>query len=142
MIILVWILFGLVGAISFITLTRIQPKQESQILAIGLVVAALIYIGFAIGGGANQLWIVIEVAGVGVYGLLAVLGLRYSNWWLMLGWMAHPLWDIGLHLVNQGAVFTPAWYVVVCVSFDLLVASYITGVQLNLFNLRKPDYES
>ncbi|MBD2569088.1 DUF6010 family protein [Anabaena lutea] len=137
-----WILFGLVGAISFITLTRIQPKKESQILAIGLVVAAIIYIGFAIGGGANQLWIVIEVAGVGVYGLLAVLGLRYSNWWLMLGWMAHPLWDIGLHLVNQGAVFTPAWYPIACISFDLLVASYIAGVQLNLFNLRKPDYES
>ncbi|WP_404800445.1 transposase domain-containing protein, partial [Atlanticothrix silvestris] len=52
-------------------------------------------------------WIVIEVAGVGIYGLLALLGLRYSNWWLMLGWMAHPLWDIGLHLVNQGSVFTP-----------------------------------
>nr|WP_318780372.1 DUF6010 family protein [Atlanticothrix silvestris] len=84
-------------------------------------------------------WIVIEVAGVGIYGLLALLGLRYSNWWLMLGWMAHPLWDIGLHLVNQGSVFTPAWYAIACVSFDLLIAMYITGVQIGIFNLRKPE---
>lgn len=71
MIIVCWILFGLIGAISFLVLARIQPNQESQTLALGLVVAALIYIGFAIKGGASQLWIAIEVAGVGVYGTVS-----------------------------------------------------------------------
>jgi hypothetical protein len=133
MIIVFWILLGLVGAISFLALARIRPKPDSQILAIGLVVAAFIYIAFAIGGGASQLWIIIEVAGFGIYSLFALLGLRYSNWWLMLGWMAHPLWDIGLHLVNQGAVFTPGWYAIACVSFDLVVAIYILFWKCLLF---------
>ncbi|NMG10261.1 DUF6010 family protein [Brasilonema sp. UFV-L1] len=142
MIIVCWILFGLVGAIAFLALAQIQPNQESRTLAVGLVVAALIYIGFAMGGGASQLWIAIEVAGVGVYGLLAVLGLRYSKWWLMLGWMTHPLWDIKLHMANIGATFTPHWYAIACVSFDLLIAAYIAGMQLKIFNLRKANYES
>lgn len=75
MMIVVWILFGLVGAISFLALARIQPNQELPILAVGLVVAALIYTCFAIGGGATKLWIALEAAGVRVYGLLAVLGI-------------------------------------------------------------------
>ena len=137
-----WILFGLVSAISFIALARIRPSQELLFLTVGLVVAALIYVGFAIGGGQSKLWIAIEVAGVGVYGLLALLGLLYSNWWLMLGWMAHPLWDIGLHILNKGAAFTPVWYAIACVSFDLVVAMYIAIVQLGILNLKKSNYES
>ena len=143
MMIVVWILFGLVGAISFLALARIQPNQELPILAVGLVVAALIYTCFAIGGGATKLWIALEAAGVRVYGLLAVLGLRYSNWWLILGWMAHLLWDIGLHIIDRGAAFTPVWYAIACASFDLLIAMYaIASVQSGIFNLREPNRES
>lgn len=142
MMIIVWILFGLVGVILLLALVRIQPSQESPILAVGLVVAALIYVCFAIGGGATKFWIALEVFGVGSFGLLAVLGLRYSNWWLMLGWMAHPLWDIGLHITSRGAAFTPIWYAIACASFDLLIAIYIASVQLGMFNLRKLHRES
>ncbi len=137
----IWILLGFIGAIAFLALIRVRPKHESLALAVGLVVAALIYVSFAASGDASQPWIAVEVAGIGIYGGLAALGLRYSNWWLMLGWMVHPLWDIGLHLVGEGAAFTPAWYTTTCASFDLLVAAYIAGVQLGRFNLRK-RYES
>lgn len=133
MMIFFWMLLGLVGAISFVALARIHPKLDSPILAIGLIVAAFIYIAFAIGGGASQLWIITEVAGLGIYSLFALLGLRFSNWWLMLGWLAHPLWDIGLHLVNQSAVFAPSWYAIACVSFDLVVAIYILFWKCLLF---------
>lgn len=136
-----WISLGLVAAILFVALIQIQPEQQSKILAVGLVIAAFIYVAFAMAGGANQSWLFIEIAGVGVYSLLAGLGVRYSDWWLMLGWMAHPIWDIGLHLLNNGAAFTPAWYAIACVSFDILIAVYIATVQFKIFKLNKPDYE-
>ena len=94
-------------------------------LATGLVVAALIYVGLATLGGATAPWIGGELIGVALYSALAGLSLRYSLWWLAVGWAAHPAWDVGLHWIGGGAVFTPAWYTVACVSFDLLVAGYI-----------------
>jgi hypothetical protein len=137
-----WILFGVVAAILFLALARIKQNQELRILAVGLVVAALIYIYFAIGSSASKLWIEIEIVGVVFYGLLAVLGLRYSSWWLMLGWITHPFWDIELHLVSQGSAFTPAGYAIACASFDLLIAMYIAGVQLGILKLRKSNCDS
>jgi len=142
MVIAFWILLGVSCATVFLALAKVKPEQESQILAVGLVVAALIYVGFAVVAEANPSWVATEIAGVGAYGLLAVLGLRYSNCWLVLGWIAHPIWDIGLHLVGNGALFTLAEYAIACVSFDLLVASYIAGIQLEIFNSRRQNYES
>ncbi|TKB43139.1 DUF6010 family protein [Thalassotalea mangrovi] len=45
--------------------------------------------------------------------------------WLALGWLLHPVWDIGLHLQGPGWHIVPPWYAVACVSFDILVAIYI-----------------
>ena len=132
---------GIGGVIAFLVFARNKP-QETQVLAVGLVVAALIYVGFALTGRTNQIWIAIEVIGVVAYSLLAGFGLRYSNWWLMLGWLAHPVWDVGLHLSGQGRDFTPSGYAVACLSFDLLVAAYIAAAQLKMFNLRKSNYEN
>ncbi|ODG99399.1 hypothetical protein A4S05_37960 [Nostoc sp. KVJ20] len=60
-------MFGLVSPISFIALARIWSNEESLLLAVGLVVAALIYICFTIECGESKLSLVIEVAGVRVY---------------------------------------------------------------------------
>lgn len=60
----------------------------------------------------------------------------------MLGWLAHPLWDVGLHLIAQGRDFTPSVYAIACLSFDLLVAAYIATTQLGMLNLRKSNYET
>ncbi len=131
-----WLLLGLVGAIAFLAVARVKPEKELQTLAIGLVITAFIYVGFAIIGDASSSWIATEIVGVGIYGLLAGLGLRYSKWWLALGWMLHPLWDISLHFYQSGSVFTPAWYALACVSFDILVATYIFYGQVKLINQR------
>ena len=60
-------------------------------------------------------------------GGLAVLGLKRSPMSLAFGWALHPVWDAGLHLMGTGATFAPSWYVVVCISFDLLVGGYIAA---------------
>jgi hypothetical protein len=136
-----WILMGIGGAIAFLVFARNKP-QEAQVLAVGLVVAVLIYVGFALTGRINQAWIAIEVTGVVAYNLVAGFGLRYSKRWLMLGWLAHPLWDVGIHLIGQGRDFRSSVYVLDCVSFDLLVAAYIATAQLGMLNLRKSNYET
>ena len=60
----------------------------------------------------------------------------------MSGWMAHPVWDIGLHWFGKGTTFTPTWYAIACASFDWLVAAYIASVLLGLFNLGRQEHES
>ncbi len=127
MLITLWLLLGLLLGSAFIALARTTVRSERRFLAAGLVIAALIYVGFATASSAYVPWLALETLGVGFYGALAWLGLRYSPWWLALGWATHPAWDVGLHLVGDGSAFTPAWYSVACVSFDLLVAVYLAG---------------
>jgi hypothetical protein len=119
-----WLLLGIVLGAAFLAFARAQPAAESRVLAIGLLVAAAIYVLFAL-NGAEPEWIAVEVGGVVLYGSLAWLGLRHSLLWLSAGWALHPVWDVGVHLIGSGAVFAPAWYALICVTFDLLVAAYI-----------------
>lgn len=90
-------------------------------LALGLLTAALVYLGFALFRG-GPVWIVAELLGVGTYGLLAWMGLRRSPLWLAGGWALHPVWDVGVHLIATEGSPAPAWYIIACISFDLLVA--------------------
>ena len=120
-----WFVLGLVlGAVFIVFARRFGMPGERRLLAVGLIVAALIYVGFAVAwaGGA---WIAAELGGVVVFGGLAVLGLKRSPMSLAVGWALHPVWDAGLHLAGAGAAFAPTWYVAVCISFDLLVGGYI-----------------
>lgn len=121
------ITFGAVLGGLFVLLARRRKRHgEIRLLALGLVVAALIYIVLALAAGADRGWLALETAGVGLFGLLAWLGLRTSLWWLALGWAAHVGWDVGLHL-DQMQTFVPAWYPLLCVGFDLVVAGFLLG---------------
>lgn len=122
---ILWLFLGLVGGLVFLTWARSSsPTGQRRVLAAGLWVAALIYGGFgALGPGGP--WLLLELAGVGLFGLLAWLGWKHSVLWLAFGWGLHSLWDGLLHLHGAGAVYTPTWYVLACLSFDVLVAAWI-----------------
>ena len=100
-----------------------------SVLAIFLLIAAGAYFGFAPVGrdmvGSDQIWILIELAQAIVFGVLALLGLRGSPYWLAVGWALHPFWDVLLHYLGPGHAFTPWTYAIACVSFDWIVAIYI-----------------
>lgn len=118
--------FLVVGALlgaGFVLLARLAGRED-RILAIGLAVAALIYLAFAVFGGATGGEVPVEVAGVVVFSLVAVAGVRLSPWWLALGWAVHVLWDVALHPPG-GELWVPAWYGPLCVGFDLVVAFYV-----------------
>ena len=112
------IVVGLFLGIGFVVLSRSYARS----FAIGLVVTAVIYVVLALFNGARG-WILIELVGVAVFGVLAWLGLKRSGWFLAVGWALHPLWDAGLH--DSSTQFVPHWYIGACVGFDLLVAIYI-----------------
>ena len=114
------ILAGVVLALGTVFLTRkLRPEAAFRVLAIGLVVAAFVYVAFAVAGQAGAWWIGVELLGVALYGTLAWLGFR--RWPLVLGWgwVAHAAWDLALHLGGAGAAFTPAWYPWLCLGFDV-----------------------
>jgi len=120
-----WLILGLVlGTILLIYARSYRGKGEKRILAIALVIAAIIYVVFAVLWG-NALWVSIELIGVPIYGVFAWAAMRYSAYWLAFGWLLHPMWDVALHLLGPGNVFAPEWYVIGCITFDILVAGYV-----------------
>lgn len=121
---LIEIVIGIFLATGFILVGRRSRSYSSEKLsfAIGLVIAALIYLGFALNNDSLG-WILIEFAGVPIYAVFAWLGLKKSGWFLAVGWALHPLWDAGLH--DYSTEFVPHWYIGGCIGFDLLVAGYI-----------------
>ena len=119
----VWLSVGLLAAAVYVGLAPARAGRGLRAYyAWGLVVAAAIYVGFA-AWAASPLWLAIELAGLAIFGLAAWLGRRGDLAWLALGWTLHPLWDAGLHLTASGVA--PRWYVLACLSFDLLVGSVL-----------------
>ena len=105
---------------------RRSPERAPRIYAVGLVVAALIDVGFAAFGGASARWVAFETVGVVGFGAIAWMGLRRGALLLGAGWAGHVLWDVLLHLGDApGAAYTPAAYPWLCLSFDLIVAGAV-----------------
>ena len=80
------LVLGFVLGAGFLVFARRMGAQgERRLLAVGLVVAALIYVGFAV-AWADAMWMMIELGGVVVFTGLAVLGLKRSALSLAVGW--------------------------------------------------------
>jgi hypothetical protein len=117
---------GAVFSLILVSLARTYPpRRERRIYGVGLVIAALIYVGFGVAGGASAQWLAFESLGMLLYGAAAWGGLRGRPWLLAAGWGAHVAWDVLLHLSGAGAEYTPRWYPWLCVSFDLVMAGAV-----------------
>lgn len=135
-----WIFIGVVFGIAFSTIARKQKQGEQTLFAIGLLVSALVYPLWGFAGHVTVSWLATEILGVGIYGVFALLGIRYSLWWLALGWAIHPAWDAGLHLLNGAKSFVPIWYVVFCIGFDLVVAASILERAYKEYGMNLPKH--
>lgn len=121
---------GAVNALALALIAFLVSRFAGEIygralLAIVLFVAGGTYLGFAVGGGATGPWVLAEFGQAVALGVLGLLGLRGSPYWLAAGWALHPLWDVVLHHAGAGREFAPESWVIACVSFDLLVAGYV-----------------
>jgi hypothetical protein len=120
---------GAVLAVIAFLLSRFTMEIYGRaLLAIFLFAAAGAYFGFAVLAGAGPIWTLVELVGVIVFGVMALLGLRDSAWWLAVGWALHPLWDVVLHYWGPGRTFASQPYAIACISFDWVVAAYIAIV--------------
>lgn len=122
---LLLMLAGLLLGGAFLLFTdRYGYRTRGRILGRGLIVAGSIYLIITVVQG-EFLQAAIESGGVILCALAYWLSTRHSLYWLAAGWSLHPLWDVLLHL-NGGDIDVPVeWYAVACISFDLLVATYI-----------------
>ena len=71
------------------------------------------------------------VAGVG----LAVLGARYSIWFLALGWLLHGPWDLVVPRLEDVS-HMPSWYAGLCLGFDLYAGAYCALRAMGRFPVR------
>ena len=114
-----WVLTGALaaGALAWVG-RQLAESVERSGWALGLMVAALVYLGLALARDAPLLATAFEAGGVAVFGVLAALGAARGRRWLAAGWLLHPAWD-GLHLPGHLA-FAPEEYVWLCLSFDVV----------------------
>jgi hypothetical protein len=129
------ILLGvLFGAAFVLAARRLAPGRELTIYAAGLFAAALVYAAFAVAVRAPGAWLAVEFAGLVVFTLLALPGLKGSPLPLALGWAAHALWDLLLHshaLTHAGGAdvhIVPGWYRLLCAGFDFALAAYLLSL--------------
>lgn len=132
-----WFLAGLVAAYPFhVTIRRLPVDKVVSFMGYLLLVAAIIYLGFALLWG-DAFWFLVEACGVPFYGVFFWLALNRSPYWLALGWLLHPLWDAALHLLGPGHEVAPSWYAIGCLSFDLAIAVSLSSRFFS--HTRKPD---
>ena len=119
---LVEIIVGIVlAACSVAIVAKVYPEKDHVVWQTGLLIAALIYVGFAVVG---QSWtdLPLELFGVILYGIFVFLSKKYTLYWLAIGWVLHVCWDVFYH---TEAAFVPSWYPGVCLGFDIMIALYI-----------------
>jgi hypothetical protein len=121
------LLIGALCGVLFVLLVRslFAGSRALTVYALSLVITALIYVLFAVRGGAGSSQLGLEAAGLALFTFLAVLGRRMPAF-LVVGWAGHSLWDLILHKLMD-AMKVPSWYPLACLSFDLVVAAYIAS---------------
>ncbi|MCM2257625.1 MAG: hypothetical protein NDJ94_18475 [Vicinamibacteria bacterium] len=110
---------GVVSALVYGGALEFAPRRWRLTLAsVGLVVAALMYVGFALAEGYGQ---VLHIVGGAPFVVAAVLARRRP---FLLGgaWIAHAIWD-GVAM-SHGGLF-PAWYPFWCGSLDVVFGLYL-----------------
>jgi hypothetical protein len=120
------VLNGAAQALVVGVLLRIAGGRYRMTLHAGvLLLAALLYVAFAVRGG-SWIGVGIELVGLGLFGGVAVLGLiRRAPGILAFGWALHPIWDAALHTAGALEGYTPNGYVAACFGFDIVLAALI-----------------
>lgn len=120
-----WFVLGLaLAALTVAPLRRLRDPLVRRLAALYLVLAGVIYVGFAAAWGTGS-WLLVELGGLGLCGVFAALGLWRHPLWLAVGWALHPGWDVGVHLLGPGVEVAPRWYAIACLSYDVLMAGWL-----------------
>ena len=124
------LIVGAIGGAVLSLLAFLLSKFASDIagrtlLATVLFAAAGGYFGLAFEEGMGRIWTLVELLQCIAFGTLGLYGWRGSAKWLALGYALHPFWDFPLHYLGPGRSYAPVTYVILCITFDWVVAAYI-----------------
>jgi hypothetical protein len=117
------LLWGVVvGAIQAASPLAFWWLDPATVYALGLVLIAAIYIGFAVADGRPTV-IVVESAVAALFVVLAAAGVTGSAWLLVLGFTGHGLKDLWQHRSHY--VANTRWWPPFCLIVDWVVAAVI-----------------
>ncbi|MGY1700202.1 hypothetical protein [Geodermatophilus sp. SYSU D00766] len=96
--------------------------DAATVYALGLVLIAAVYIGFAVADGHRHV-LVVETAVAAAFVVVAAAGVTGSAWLLVAGLAAHGLKDLGQH--RTGFVANTRWWPPFCATVDFVAAALI-----------------
>ncbi len=118
------------ATIALMYVTRFLGRRgiaiERIVLALFLAGMPFVYVirWLVFRGGASTEWLWIELFGLVVYVALAVLGLKFSPWFLVAGIAAHGIaWDAW----HYHSAYIPNWYAIGCLLADIGLSIYIAA---------------
>ena len=111
------------AGLTILVVQAFPSRIHNNFYALALIIAASIYVAFSF-LSQNTTWIFTEIIGVIIFSIIAFLGVKFSLWFLAIGWLIHPAWDLLIDNHNLTA-FVPQWYPTVCIGYDIAIALYI-----------------
>ena len=115
-----WTGIGLfLGFVTLIGLALFTQQKMIEFLTVLLAVIAAVYIGFAIVDSRKLVkWM--EIGTAVLFILVALAGLWFNPWLLVLGYIGHGLWD-WLHHADHIDTQVASWYPPLCAIYDFVV---------------------
>jgi hypothetical protein len=114
-------LIGIVLALATVALASWIGLDRRTFYATVLIVVATYYALFAVVGSSSRA-LLIELAVMGLFVLLAAIGFRTSMWIVAAGLALHGAFDFFVHgglVTNPGM---PAWWPAFCGAYDVAAA--------------------
>jgi len=108
--------------------TVIGLDRDRAFYSTVLIVIASTYALFAVMGASDHV-LAAETAVIMIFVAAAIIGFKYSLWFVVAGLAAHGMLDAvhGQLITNPGA---PTWWPGFCLAYDLVAAAYLAGVIL------------
>ena len=104
--------------------------EDATVYALGLVLIAAVYIGFAVADGRGRV-ITIETGVASVFVVIAAAAVTGSGWLLVAGLAGHGIKDLWQH--RTGFVANTRWWPPFCATVDLVAAALIAvGIAAHL----------
>ena len=125
------ILSGVALAIVAIPLWKSCGRYEKHIIAVSLIIAGLLYPLLGLFNSVPLEALKYEFLGLLGTIFFGVLGIKYSFWFLALGWFLHGPWDF-LVPTLEDVSHMPSWYAGLCLGFDVVAGSYLAYRAYNL----------
>jgi hypothetical protein len=107
--------------------------DPATVYALGIVVIASVYIGFAVADGRRTV-LAVESTVTGVFVIIAAIAITGSPWLLVVGLAGHGVKDLWQHrrqFVANTRWWPPFCLVVDCVAATIIAVEIIAGTQLH-----------